>query len=130
MGVWVGMWRFRWTCFCGCLGCLPTGKCAGLVGAAPLPAGPLVTSGVVSVLATRLVTSAEPLGEPRPVDVFAVAPLGGLMVNPGPQPIWIPLQYAEENRPPPPNGSNPPNPPPPEFDEDPATALKSVAAAL
>jgi hypothetical protein len=72
----------------------------------------MVVSGVVSVLATRSEIRVAPLGEPSPVDVFAVAPLEMLPIVPRPSPH--PNVPQNELEPPfhpsiPPNGSNPPN---------------------
>jgi hypothetical protein len=70
------------------------------------PVLPPVETGVVRLVATRSETIDAPLGDPRPVDVLAVAPVVVIPVIPDPNPKPIPKLKSWEI---PPNGSKPPN---------------------
>ena len=96
----------RW--ITGCLVPLPVGL-VGVAGAVPAPVWPVLPPleiGVVRLVATRSETINAPLGDPRPVDVLAVAPVVESPVIPGPNPKPIPKLKSWEN---PPNCSKPPN---------------------
>ena len=95
----------RW--ITGCLVPLPVGL-VGVTGAVPAPVWPVLPPleiGVVRLVVTRSQTIDAPLGDPRPVDVLAVAPVVESPVIPGPNPKPIPKLKSWEN---PPNCSNPP----------------------